>query len=207
MNDLLKLRRFLEVRPKEPARNREVCELCGAALGETHGHVIDVRDRRLMCSCRPCYLLFTQSGAAGGKFRSVPERYVKIPQAAVDEAWDALQIPVGMAFFLRNSQQSKIVALYPGPAGATEADLPLETFDALARSSPALETLEPDVEALLICRRRDRSESWILPVDACYELVGRIRRRWKGFEGGEEAWREIGAFFDGLAERATESWV
>ncbi len=43
-----------------------------------------------------------------------------------------------------------------------------------------------------------------MPIDACYELVGRIRRRWRGFEGGEEAWREIEGFFAGLRAKSGE---
>ena len=44
-------------------------------------------------------------------------------------------------------------------------------------------------------------EAWIVPVDACYELAGRIRKNWKGFDGGGEAWREIDEFLTGLRER------
>jgi hypothetical protein len=81
--------------------------------------------------------------------------------------------------------------------------LPIETWDEMAAANPALATIEPDVEALLLARRRGRdgTESWIVPVDACYELVGRIRRHWKGFEGGEEAWQKIDGFFAALAGR------
>jgi hypothetical protein len=207
MTGLLKLRRFLDDRPKPPDESKEVCELCGAGLAESHGHVIDVQNRRLMCTCRPCYLLFTQPGAGAGKFRSVSERYLRMPETTVNIAWEGLQIPVGIAFFLYNSSLSRMVALYPSPAGATESGLSLETWNEMIQDAPILGTLEPDVEALLVCRRRERSESWIVPVDACYELVGRIRQHWKGFEGGDEAWREINAFFAGLGERETESCV
>jgi Family of unknown function (DUF5947) len=40
-------------------------------------------------------------------------------------------------------------------------------------------------------------------VDACYELVGRVRRLWKGFSGGDEAWSEIEAFFATVRRRGT----
>jgi len=164
--------------------------------------VIDLDQRRLLCTCRPCYFLFTRSGAANGKFRSVSERVVKLESFALsDAAWEALDIPVGIAFFLRNSSRDRVVAFYPSPAGATESGLPLETWNDIAQSDPLVATIEPDIEALLLCRHRDRAESWIVPVDACYELVGRIRTHWKGFEGGGEAWREIDGFFTELAER------
>jgi hypothetical protein len=176
------------------------CELCGAALVPAHGHVLDLEHRRILCSCRPCYLLFTETGAAGGKFRSVPERFLQVSELA-RAPWDALDIPVGMAFFLRQASTNRITAFYPSPAGATESTLPLDTWGDLLQVCPTLETLDPDVEALLISRKRDPAECWIVPVASCYELVGRIRRHWHGFHGGDDAWREIDSFFDSLRER------
>jgi hypothetical protein len=77
----------------------------------------------------------------------------------------------------------------------------------MVADNPLLATIEPDIEALLISRRRGQAQTdcWIVPVDACYELVGRIRRHWKGFEGGDEAWLAIDAFFAGLDARETEA--
>ena len=213
MQPLYRLRRFLDPRlpyargsestvfsTRSRDRKGAVCELCGAPFDGRHAHVIDLESRRLMCTCRPCYLLFTHPGAAGGRYRSVSERVMKLSEAA-DSSWESLGIPVGIAFFLRNSARGRVLAFYPSPAGATESTLPLEAWDEIVAALPVLATLEPDVEALLVCRRRERMESWIVPVDACYELVGRLRRSWKGFEGGAEAWSEIDAFFAGLEER------
>jgi hypothetical protein len=99
----------------------------------------------------------------------------------------------------------RVVAFYPSPAGATESGVAIETWDEMVRTEPALATLEPDVEALLIRRERDSSESWIVPVDTCYELVGQIRKCWTGFDGGDAARGEIAAFFAALAGRQIES--
>src|SRR4051812_37028552 len=105
MEAIFKLRRFLDAPPKPLKAKREVCELCGVELAAEHGHVIDLDSRRMMCCCRPCYLLFTHPGAAQGKFRSVPQRYARIADLAMGDAqWDGLDIPVGMAFFLQNSR-------------------------------------------------------------------------------------------------------
>ena len=61
----------------------------------------------------------------------------------------------------------------------------------------------PDVQALLVHRPKGGGQRcFIVPIDACYELVGIIRRTWKGFDGGEEAWTAIDAFFADLAERS-----
>ena len=35
-----------------------------------------------------------------------------------------------------------------------------------------------------------------MPIDACYELVGQLRRLWRGFDGGQEAHDALDAFFD-----------
>lgn len=199
----MKLRRFLEPPdPKPPAG--EACEFCNAALGEPHGHVVQLEHRRLMCACRPCYFLFAPEGAAAGKYRAVPERYRAFgAQAFSHGQWDRLQVPVDMAFFFHNSSQGRTVAFYPSPAGATESLLPMETWAELLRENPALQELQPDVEALLIYRRRGTFECYLVPIDACYALVGRVKRFWKGFDGGQDAWREIEAFFDGVREQAS----
>ena len=60
------------------------------------------------------------------------------------------------------------------------------------------------MEALLLRRRRGEkgAEAFLVPVDACYELVGRIRSLWQGFDGGDEANSAIDAFFERVRERA-----
>jgi hypothetical protein len=203
MEQVLKLRRFLEPRPKPRGRPEERCGFCAEGIAGQHSHVVNLENRSLLCVCRACYLLFTHPGAAGGKYRAVPDRYLYIPEMVLTSAqWDQLQIPVGMAFFFHNSSLNRTLAFYPSPAGAAESLLPLETWDVIAGAHPVLRTLVPDVEALLVCRLQQRQDCYIVPIDACYELVGRIRRHWKGFEGGEEVRREIEGFFSGLRERS-----
>jgi hypothetical protein len=68
-----------------------------------------------------------------------------------------------------------------------------------------LATLESDVEALLIRAAGpdgDAYECFLVPVDKCYELVGQLRRVWRGFDGGEEARRHIDDFFSDLRARS-----
>jgi len=200
-----KLRRFVE--PQVKPRPREGCEFCGVDIPAQHSHAVNTETRSLLCVCRPCYRLFTREGAAKGKFRAVPERYLYTPGLILTDAqWNSLQIPVGIAFFFFNTSLGRMVVFYPGPAGATESLLSLETWEELARMNPLLASLAPDVEALLVrnVQRRGSFECYIVPIDACYELVGRIRRRWKGFDGGEEAWREIDGFFADVRGRSTE---
>jgi hypothetical protein len=187
--------------------------MCSAPLAAEHSHVVDVRHRSMMCTCRPCYLLFTQEGAGGGRFRAVPDRVLAVSQDVSPAVWDALQVPVGVAFFFFNTERSRVVGFYPSPAGATESELPLDAWDALAGRRPALRSMQPDVEALLVRRRGSTPaangndapagvDAFIVPIDLCYELVGRIRQAWRGFQGGDDAWRAIDEFFGRVADRA-----
>ena len=181
----------------------ERCDLCGQPIPEQHSHVVHVERRNLLCACRPCYLLFTAQGAAGGKYRAVPERYLDLGERVLDPAqWDRLQVPVDLAFFFFNSSLGRTVAFYPSPAGATESLLPLATWEEIVRRNPRVAGLLPDVEALLVWKRPAGCASWVVPIDACYELVGIVRRHWRGFHGGEEAWTAIEAFFATLTLRS-----
>ena len=120
--------------------------------------------------------------------------------------WDELQIPVGLAFFL-NSSERGLGGFYPSPAGATECALDLAAWERLAAAYPLLGAAEPDVEAVLLCRDGHASEAeyFIVPIDVCYELAGRMRMLWKGFDGGSEARASIDEFLAGVRTRAREA--
>ena len=107
-----------------------------------------------------------------------------------------------MAFFFRNSSLGRMLAFYPSPAGATESLLSLEAWAEVVAANPVMTDLVPDVEALLVRRAGQGFECFLVPIDACYELVGLVRMHWKGFDGGEEAWDAIDGFFDAVRERS-----
>ena len=196
------LRRFVG----PPAREKpgEFCEMCSALIPDAHSHVVNVETRSLMCSCRGCYLLFTREGAALGKYRAVPDRHLYDPSFRLSEIdWEEFQIPVRIAFFFFNSSMGRVAAFYPSPAGATESLLPLDMWQKLSTTNPILGEIAPDVEALLVHgRNREGFDCFIVPIDACYELTGLIRRRWKGFDGGEEVWRDVDDFFERVRSRS-----
>ncbi|GIE90026.1 DUF5947 family protein [Actinoplanes regularis] len=189
--------------PPGPAVER--CDMCAAELDGGHRHLVDLLDRRIMCACHPCRLLFADDHTHQ-RYRAVPDRHLRLAGPVLDgRAWDELQIPVGLAFLFHNSAREQPVACYPGPAGATESDLDPGAWDRITAAHPVLATLRPDVEALLVRRGAD---AYLVPIDACYELTGRLRTRWRGFDGGQEAHAEVDAFFariDGLSrpERRT----
>jgi hypothetical protein len=194
------LARARERRPVEQAEER--CDLCGEPIASQHRHLIDVEDRRLLCACRPCSILFDHKGAGGGHFRLLPDRSRRMVDLDLDDAlWRSFEIPVDLAFFFHSSAAGRVVAFYPAPAGATESLLSLDAWNELVQRNPVLAALEPDVEALLV-NRTGEPEHFVVPVDRCYELVGLIRTHWRGFSGGAEVWRHIDGFFDRLRRDA-----
>lgn len=187
--------------PPKP-RPGERCDMCNEQIPGDHEHVVNVESRNLMCTCRGCWLLFTPEGAGGGRYRAVPDRYSTVDGFALaDGSWDSFQIPVSVAFFFHNSSLDRVTAFYPSPAGATESLLELDAWDKLVQANPILATLIPDVEALLVRVGGDEQVAFVVPIDACYELVGHVRRLWRGFDGGREANDALEQFFADVRER------
>lgn len=181
----------------------EKCELCATEIPAGHGHVADLENTSLVCACRACYLLFTQPAAGRGRYRAVPDRYLSDPGPPLTAVeWDRLEIPVGLAFFFRSSAADRVAGFYPSPAGVTECVLDLGAWEQLGRDHPLLGAPAPDVEAALISRTDDGIESFVVPIDACYELAGRMRLHWRGFDGGAEARASIAGFLDTVRSRA-----
>ena len=202
-NGLRILQRIASERPAPVVGER--CDMCAVPIADAHQHVVNVQDRQLMCVCRGCYLLFTDESAEL-RFRAVPERYLSFPDFELAPGrWDELEIPVGLAFVFRNSLLAKTVAFYPGPAGATESELPLDAWDGGLAANPALGRLSADTEALLLRVPEHGGadpECYLVPIDACYQLVGELRQVWRGFDGGQDARRVIDTFFETVRARS-----
>ena len=189
------LRRFTRERPTGSAP-LEHCEMCSEPLAPIHRHLLEIANRRVLCTCEACTLLFGYPGAGGGKYRAIPRRYLVLPDFQMtDEQWDELRIPVNMVYIFRSTVAERAIAFYPSPAGATESLLDLQSWEVLVHNNPILNDLEADVEALLINRVGEAREHYVVPIDACYQLVGLIRLSWKGLSGGEEVWKAIKEFF------------
>jgi len=191
---------------KPQKRAEEHCELCSLEIRSEHPHLIEVTHRKLLCTCDACALLF--SGRAGTKYKRVPRDIRLLANFQITDAeWEGLLIPINLAFFFQNGQDSRVSALYPSPAGATESLLPLDAWSSIVEANPVLRQLEPDVEALLVnrvgqSRGACSPEYYMVPIDVCYKLVGLIRIHWRGLSGGTEVWQEIGNFFSDLRSKA-----
>ncbi len=174
----------------------ERCDFCSQPIPPQHPHLLEIESRQVMCACRPCAILFDRQEASLGKYRLIGQRRRWLADFSLsDGQWASLRLPVDMAFFFYNTPEARLVACYPSPMGPTESLLPLNTWAEMVAANPVLQTMAPDVEALLINRARQARDYCLAPIDDCYRLVALLRTHWRGFGGGERVWQEIGRFF------------
>jgi hypothetical protein len=190
------LRRFRQTRTVE-----ERCELCSAGLSPNHRHLLEISNSRIVCTCDPCSLRFQD--VVHGRFKLIPREVWHLPQLSLsDLEWENLALPINLAFFFYSTQEKKMKAVYPSPAGATESLLPLPAWNSLAERNPRLLTMQSDVEAFLVNRVGTKRVYYVVPIDVCFELVGLIRSHWRGLSGGDVVWQRVDSFFARLSANA-----
>jgi hypothetical protein len=160
---------------------------------------------RILCSCASCAALFREPASSAARLRTIPERVLCDPGASLtDEQWAALGVPVGLAFFVVDSLTRRCTGTCPSPAGPVEIEIDADAWAAASASVRLARAMEPDVEALLVRRRRaEGNEVLVAPLDDCYALAGAVRSHWRGFDGGEEGRRAIDEQFESLLARST----
>ena len=192
---------------RQLARRRsdaERCELCSAELAETHSHLLEQANRQILCACEACALLFCDR--ADAHYLRIPRRILSLVNFQMtDMQWESLMIPINVAFFYFDSAATKMTAMYPSPAGATESSLSLKSWEEIRSQNRPLQKMEPNVEAFLVNRVSSNPEYFLVPIDECFRLVGLIRMHWRGLSGGTEVWNQVEQFFTGLRSRSTES--
>ena len=116
--------------------------------------------------------------------------------------WQALGLPAELAFCYWSSLDAGAVAMSPTRDGVVETRLPDGPWNDIVAGNPPLQDMAADVEGLLV--RRVPTSAYrlpvyvILPMDACYQLVGILRAYWRGDGGGDEVWTEIDGFLSRL---------
>ena len=104
---------------------------------------------------------------------------------------------------MRRLALSFMLAVLAASPAAAEQDLLLGAD----MSSPAMTKAEmsrADVEALIVSvpTSGQSPRCFVVPIDACYELVGRLRTVWRGFDGGQDAARAVDEFFGRVEARS-----
>ncbi|MCC9307764.1 DUF5947 family protein [Kitasatospora sp. RB6PN24] len=191
------LQRLIREARAQPPEAAERCELCGQPLPDDHRHLVDTDEQAVLCTCRPCTLLFGREQQADeGRYRLVPRRRVRLEPVPTDR----LGVPVGLAFFVPQSDGT-VLAHYPGPAGPARWEVDAEAWHALCDLRPELRTMRSDVEALLVNTVRGQSQHWIVPLTDSLRVVALVRREWRGLSGGSRVWPAIEQFFAELTEQ------
>lgn len=177
----------------------ERCDLCGADLPRDHRHLLQIEQRRILCACEPCIAM----RAGEGPYRPTGNRLLWLEGFDLsEELWARLRVPIGLAFFMRSSSAGRVVGMYPSPAGATECELELDAWEDLCAANPLLDSLDADVEGLIVNRISQPPQYAIAPIDECYRLVGTVKESWEGISGGRAVEEVVPAFLEELRERA-----
>jgi hypothetical protein len=154
------------------------CELCSAALGEPHEHLLELAARRLTCACTACAVLFDVEVSA-----PIVQRYVRLtPQARsltlgtiADQDLIGLGIPVRLVILCPSSVHGALYMLYPSASGPIEASAPLELWRELVERRPELRTVREDRDALIVDLRSAAPAVVHASLDVVHELLGSLR--------------------------------
>ena len=181
------------------AADVELCDICGTTVPADHRHLLHLVERRIECVCESCWAL--RSGDP--EYRPTGSRVEWLPDIQLpDDVWASFQIPIGLTFFMDSTTAGCVVALYPSPAGATESELHFASWSRMVELNPILESLEPDIEGLIVNRLSDPPQYAIAPIDRCYALTGTVKASWEGISGGSSVDEAVAGFFDQLRARA-----
>lgn len=180
-------------------RDTEVCDLCGIGIGPDHRHLLQLAERRIVCSCEACWAM--RSGE--GDYRPTGNRTLWLAGLELpDDLWATFQIPIGLAFFMHSTITGCVVAMYPSPGGATESELHFDSWSRMCELNPVLRGLETDIEGLVVNRLSDPPAYAIAPIDRCYALTGAIKANWEGISGGPGVEQAVTQFFTELRSKA-----
>src|SRR4051812_6258195 len=110
------LRRYARPAQATAQATLERCEFCSEPIPPQHRHLLEVAAREVKCVCQACSILFDPEAASEGKYRLIGDRRLYLADFRLADAeWDALHIPVGIAFLFRSAPAGRVVAYYPSP--------------------------------------------------------------------------------------------
>jgi len=186
--------------------------MCAEPIADEHQHVVNIAARQLMCTCRGCYLLFSDPHAKL-RYRAVPDRYLTSPTSR----WT---VAVGNRCRFRSGWRSSSTTptwTRPSPSTQVRQAPPSLNWTSTpgapsAAPTPGWGMLHDDVEALAgnacpieitpIRNSTPQPSANLVPIDACYEFVGRLRMLWHGFDGGHEVREFVDEFFERIKARS-----
>ena len=191
---------------RAPQPRRERCELCGEQIADAHGHVVDLEHRSLCAPAAAATSCSPPTAPVGRSSAPCPTATVAFPDVRLTPAqWDALQIPVSVAFFFVNSVARPGRRLLPEPGGRHRVAAAARRVGRRRRGQPGARRRWPRRRGVPRARRRRERRGRVLPrADRRLLRAGRpaapavagLRRRRRG------ATRALDAFFDRVRARA-----
>lgn len=149
------------------------CDLCGVPIRDEHAHLFEPEPRRVACACTACALVFQEDT---GRYRRLHSRAVRARGVELEEDdFRALDVPVRLAVLSPSAVHGCVFATYPNAGGATEAVVPRTAWDALSAGQPAVASVRPDLEGLIIDHLGGRKRAFVASLDLCYRFVGVLR--------------------------------
>ncbi len=148
-------------------------------IADEHGHLVDLEARNLMCACRGCYLLFTSSGAGRRPLPGGPRSVPRLPDFRLSpEPVGQPADPGERGVLLRELRARPGRRLLSGSGGRDRVAAPARDLGGGGRRQPrAGARWSPTSRPSSSAPERDGggAECFIVPIDACYELVGHLR--------------------------------
>src|SRR5215475_9403070 len=128
-------------RMAQQPRESEQCEFCSLPVSPGHRHLLEVATRKIVCACDPCALRFEN---VIGRWKLIPRDARSLPEFQMtDEQWNALSLPINLAFVFHSTPMNKAVAMYPSPAGAMQSLLPLTSWETMVAENIVLAEMQP----------------------------------------------------------------
>ena len=191
---------------RRPAATGERCEMCSAPVADEHQHVVDVQSRS--ADVHLPALLPAVHRPAGRRCATARSPTATCPSPAsgsTRRTGTTCRSPSGWrscSATARRSGSSRSTRARPARPSPSS---PLDAWERVVAANPGARHRA--------ARRRGAAgprgepgdgrgvHCHVVPIDACYELVGRMRATWRGFDGGQEARAALDEFFDEV-ERA-----
>ena len=194
------LHRFIRT-PETTRSTAQQCEMCAAPLAGVQRHLLDLAHHTFLSICTACAQAFGPRGVNAGLYRLIPTRHLALLDfQATDDLWTG---PVKGICLLRNSETGSVLAVYLDSPGVRESVFDRDRWQTLRTANPLLESLEPDVETLLLQRIGPAPSAYIVPIDTCVRLIGLLEDHRRKQVGKQEIWRAVGAFFVDLQASAS----
>jgi hypothetical protein len=179
----------------QPSAQAPLCDLCGHELARGHRRLIDLATNLVLAACAGCEHSVVPDGRKSLRYQVVSDRYVRLPRGVIKSGrWDALRIPVALAFLVHRSLHDEYVAYYPSPNGPLVEELTRDQWADMMGGEHLLESLQSDVEALLVDARGVTPAGYIVPITTYFDFDRRLGDDWRGYDGGLQAAGVVDAF-------------